>query len=76
MVNTTSIASLIRDNKTFRIPSDIQTGAALGMITMDTHIMSLVNKELIDPNEAVEKSQDPIAMREKLLGMGLKLKEL
>jgi twitching motility protein PilT len=76
MVNTTSIAALIRENKTFRIPSDIQTGAALGMITMDTHIMSLVNKELIDPNEAVEKAQDPVAMRDKLLSMGLKLKEL
>ncbi|MCM2275183.1 MAG: type IV pilus twitching motility protein PilT, partial [Candidatus Didemnitutus sp.] len=40
MVNTSSIASLIRDNKTFRISSDIQTGAALGMITLDTHLLS------------------------------------
>jgi twitching motility protein PilT len=74
MVNTSSIASLIRDNKTFRITSDIQTGAALGMITLDTHLMSLVNRELIEPDEAVEKSQDPEAMRAKLLGMGLKLR--
>ena len=76
MVNTTSIASLIRENKTFRIPSDIQTGANLGMITMDTHIMSLVNKELIDPDEAVEKSQDPEGMRNKLTSMGFKLKAI
>src|SRR5471032_1016961 len=34
MVTTNSIASLIRENKTFRISSDIQTGANLGMITM------------------------------------------
>jgi twitching motility protein PilT len=74
MVNTSSIASLIRDNKTFRITSDIQTGAALGMITLDTHLMSLVNRKLIEPDEAVEKSQDPEAMRAKLLGMGLKLR--
>src|SRR5476651_32210 len=73
MVNTSSIASLIRENKTFRIPSDIQTGAALGMITLDTHLMSLVNRELIDPNEAMEKSQEPVAMREKLTSMGFKL---
>ncbi|MCX6933593.1 MAG: type IV pilus twitching motility protein PilT, partial [Verrucomicrobia bacterium] len=33
MVNTTSIATLIRENKSFRISSDIQTGANLGMIT-------------------------------------------
>jgi len=56
MVNTTSIASLIRENKTFRISSDIQTGAQLGMITMDTHLMSLVNRELVSPDEALEKS--------------------
>src|SRR6201991_2295988 len=31
MINTTSVASLIRENKTFRINSDIQTGANLGM---------------------------------------------
>jgi twitching motility protein PilT len=36
MVNTPSIAALIRDNKTFRIQSDIQTGAKHGMITLDS----------------------------------------
>ena len=76
MVNTTSIGSLIRENKTFRIPSDIQTGANLGMITMDTHLMSLVNRELVAPDEALEKAQDPVIMREKFLQMGLKLREL
>jgi twitching motility protein PilT len=74
MVNTSSIASLIRDNKTFRITSDIQTGAALGMITLDTHLLSLVNRELIDPDEAVEKAQDPEAMKNKLISMGVKLR--
>ena len=74
MVNTSSIASLIRDNKTFRIPSDIQTGAHLGMITLDTHLMSLVNKEQIEPDEAVEKAQDPEAMRTKLTSMGFTLR--
>jgi len=75
MVNTTSIGSLIRDNKTFRIPSEIQTGAALGMITLDTHLLSLVNRDLIEADEAYEKSQEPLVMREKLLGLGFKLHE-
>src|SRR3954469_18324874 len=74
MVNTTSIAALIRENKTFRISSDIQTGAQLGMITMDTHLMSLVNRDLVSPDEALEKAQDSIVMREKLLAMGVKLR--
>ncbi len=67
MINTTSIASLIRENKTFRINSDIQTGANLGMITMDTHLMSLFNRELITADECVEKAQDPVLMRDKLV---------
>jgi twitching motility protein PilT len=46
------------------------------MITMDTHLMSLVNRELITPDEALEKAQDPVVMREKLLAMGAQLKEL
>jgi twitching motility protein PilT len=76
MVNTSSIASLIRENKTFRITSDIQTGANLGMITMDTHLMNLVNRELVSPDEVLEKAQDPVVMREKLVAMGARLREV
>ena len=76
MVNTSSIASLIRENKTFRINSDIQTGANLGMITMDTHLMNLVNRELVSPDEVLEKAQDPVLMKEKLLAMGARLREV
>ncbi len=76
MVNTTSIASLIRENKTFRISSDIQTGASLGMITLDAHLMSLVNRDLVAPDEALDKAQDPVVMREKLIAMGAQLRQL
>jgi twitching motility protein PilT len=76
MVATTSIQSLIRDNKTFRITSDIQTGANLGMITMDAHLLSLVNREVISGDEAVEKAQDPNSMRDRLVQMGHKLQDL
>ncbi len=76
MVNTTSIASLIRENKTFRISSDIQTGASLGMITLDSHLMSLVNRNLITADEALEKAQDSIVMKEKLLSMGAQLRQV
>ena len=54
----------------------VQTGANLGMITLDTHLMSLVNREMIEPDEALEKSQDPVVMKEKLISMGFKLREL
>jgi twitching motility protein PilT len=74
MINTTSIASMIRENKTFRITSDIQTGGNLGMITMDAHLLSLVNRQLITPDEALDKAQDAIGMREKLTQLGAVLK--
>ncbi|MEY4814272.1 MAG: hypothetical protein RLZZ162_1345, partial [Verrucomicrobiota bacterium] len=76
MVNTTSIATLIRENKTFRITSDIQTGAHLGMITLDAHLMSLVNRELVAPEEALQKAQDTNLMRENFIKMGLNFREI
>jgi twitching motility protein PilT len=76
MINTTSIASMIRENKTFRITSDIQTGGNLGMITMDAHLLSLVNRQLVTPDEAMDKAQDAIGMREKLTQLGAVLKTI
>ncbi|MGJ8652169.1 MAG: type IV pilus twitching motility protein PilT [Opitutaceae bacterium] len=73
MVTTTSIAQLIRENKTYRIASDIQTGAAKGMIALDSHLLNLYNKDLIEADEALVKSQDALTMREKLLEGGAKL---
>lgn len=70
MVTTTSIAQLIRENKTFRIASDIQTGAAYGMIGLDAHLLSLYNRDLITAEEALMKSQTPGTMREKLIESG------
>jgi len=70
MVTTTSISQLIRENKTFRISSDIQTGASLGMISLDAHLLSLYNKDLITAEEALSKSQTAGPMREKLIECG------
>ena len=73
MVTSTSIAQLIRENKTFRINSDIQMGASKGMISMDSHLLSLFNKNLISAEEALAKSQLPQEMRGKLIQNGAKL---
>jgi len=70
MVSTTSIAQQIRENKTFRIDSDIQTGGRLGMISLDVHLRALVNEGLIEPSEALQKAQKPDSMREKLVESG------
>lgn len=58
MITTPSIAALIRDGKTFRITSDIQTGAKYGMNTLDTHLMQLYNDGKISYGDLVTKAKD------------------
>jgi twitching motility protein PilT len=71
MIATTSVRALIRENKTFRIPSEIQTGARHGMIAMDTHLMSLVTRGLVKPEDALEKSQMPDDLRARMVEAGI-----
>jgi twitching motility protein PilT len=66
MMNTPSVAALIRDNKTFRIQSDIQTGAKYGMFTLDGFLMEKYVAGLISREEVVNKSQDPVTVIQKL----------
>lgn len=66
MVNTPSIAALIRDNKTFRLNSDIQTGAKYGMVTLDGFLIEKYMAGLIAREEVITKSQDPVTIQAKL----------
>lgn len=58
MIQTPSIASLIRDGKTFRITSDIQTGAKFGMNTLDAHLIKLYQGGKISYGDLITKSRD------------------
>ncbi len=66
MVNTPSVAALIRDNKTFRINSDIQTGAKYGMVTLDGFLIEKYQMGLISQEEVITKAQDPSTILQKL----------
>lgn len=66
MVNTPSIAALIRDNKSFRIQSDIQTGAKYGMVTLDAFLIEKYLAGMIAREEVVTKAQDPVTIQAKL----------
>jgi twitching motility protein PilT len=72
MISTPSIQSLIRDNKTFRITSDIQTGAKWGMVTLDAHLQMLYEAGIIGYEEMITKAQDPDAILNKLQGRDVK----
>ncbi len=59
MVTTPSIQNLIREKKTFRITSDIQTGAKYGMKTFDSSLVELYQRNLIDYQTMLSKAFEP-----------------
>ena len=68
MISTPSIKALIRDGKTYRLTSDIQTGAKFGMNTLDAHLMSLYQKGTISYGELITKCKDPQGVIQTLQG--------
>jgi twitching motility protein PilT len=66
MVVTNAIGNLIRENKVFRIPSSIQTGKKLSMQLMDDHLFKLFAEGKIADEDAVDHSQSPGEMQEKI----------
>jgi twitching motility protein PilT len=60
LVNS-AIANLIREAKTFQIPSMMQVGRAHGMVALNDALMDLVSKKLVEPEEAYLKSVDKAA---------------
>jgi twitching motility protein PilT len=58
MVGTPAIANLIREGKTFQIPSIIQTARKDGMQLMDQHLLDLLKTKTILPEETYRCAQD------------------
>ncbi len=66
MINNTSIASLIRDNKTYRIANDIHTGSKFGMVSLEANMAELYHKGIISRTEVLARAQD-LAVANQLL---------
>jgi twitching motility protein PilT len=58
LVTTPALSNLIREGKTYQIPSIIQTGRREGMQTMDQAIAELLKQKVITPEEAYRKAID------------------
>ncbi len=58
LIGVPALAHLIREGKTFQIPSIIQTGRREGMQTMDQAIVDLLKQGTISPEEAYSKCVD------------------
>ncbi len=59
LVVTPAISNLIREGKTFRINSSIQTGRKYGMQLLDDHLFQLWKDGLCDESEVITKSNLP-----------------
>ena len=70
---TGSVANLIREGKTYQIPSVMQTSRGQGMVTLNDSLLELVKKKVIEPNEALSKSVARSEMRAMLERAGFKV---
>ncbi len=66
MVATPAIRSMIRENKVHQINNAISTGAACGMVTMDSSLVALYKSGRITAETAEEHATDSAWIRDKL----------
>ena len=58
LIVTPAISNLIREGKTFQIPSAMQTGKNKGMVMLNDALIDLVKKDLVEPRDAYIKAVD------------------
>lgn len=66
MIHSDAIGSLIRENKTFRITSELETNLQLGMIPLDTHLLQLYQQGKISDDEALSRALYPKELRDRM----------
>lgn len=71
MIATPSIRTLVRDGKTHHIYMDIQTGAELGMQTLDGSLLQLLKENKIDYEHALAKSSNVQDFQRRAINLGL-----
>jgi twitching motility protein PilT len=71
MYVTPAIQNLIRDNKSFRIDSEIQTGKRYGMELLDDNLWRHFTSGRISAEEAIDKSKIPGQMVDRMRKAGL-----
>jgi twitching motility protein PilT len=73
MYVTPGIQNLIRENKSFRIDSEIQTGKRYGMQLLDDNLWMHFTAGRISPEEAIDKSKNPGYMVDKMQKNGFQV---
>jgi len=71
MISTPAIQNLIRENKSYRITSMIQTGHKYGMCLLDEHLLALYRNGLVKFKDALGKAQMPEEFEQHARTLGL-----
>ena len=62
LISNHAVSNLIREGKTHQLMSTIQTNKKLGMISLNESLCELVDKKLVEPEEAYLKAADKASM--------------
>lgn len=73
LIVTPAISNLIREGKTFQIPSAMQTGKQHGMVMLNDALMALVQKGIVEPRDAYIKAVEKTGFEALLTRNGFKL---
>jgi twitching motility protein PilT len=71
LLGSHAVASMIREGKTFQLPSVMQTSKGQGMVTMNDSLLALVQKKIVDPKQAYMKAIDKTAFVGMLRSAGI-----
>lgn len=66
MMVTPAISNLIRENKTFKIDSVIQTSRKYGMLLLDDSLFEHFIEKRINYADMIQRAQDPISLQQKV----------
>jgi twitching motility protein PilT len=73
LIATQAVSNLIREGKTFQIPSIMQVNKANGMVSLNDALMELVTKKIVEPAEAYAKAVDKAGLDAALKRAGFSL---
>ena len=71
LLSIPAVSNLIREGKTFQIPSIMQTNRKLGMVTLNDALLELVEAGTIEPKEAYLKSAEKTGLVASLKAKGV-----
>ena len=66
-----AVANLIREGKTFQLPSQMQMGKSIGMVTMNDSILEFVKRGKVAPHEGYVKSVDKASLLSSYEALGI-----